>query len=111
LSSPEFAPCRARFSASLTKPVTVNRFRTFAQNRQNGFVGLGKCFVKTSSQVALAGFVRKDGTAILIVEQDATSTLRIADRVHVPEHGRRVREGCSSDLAGYKYIQQVYLGV
>ena len=32
--------------------------------------------------------IRKDGTAILIVEQDATSTLRIADRVYVLEHGR-----------------------
>jgi branched-chain amino acid transport system ATP-binding protein len=55
--------------------------------------------------------IRKDGTAILIVEQDATSTLRITDRVYVLEHGRTIREGRSQDLAGDKYIQQVYLGV
>ena len=55
--------------------------------------------------------IRKDGTAILIVEQDATSTLRIADRVYVLEHGRTVKEGRTSDLAGDEYIRQVYLGV
>ena len=55
--------------------------------------------------------IRRDGTAILIVEQDATSTLRIADRVYVLEHGRTVREGRSSELAGDEYIRQVYLGV
>jgi branched-chain amino acid transport system ATP-binding protein len=55
--------------------------------------------------------IRKDGTAILIVEQDATSTLRITDRVYVLEHGRTIREGRSQDLAGDEYIRQVYLGV
>jgi branched-chain amino acid transport system ATP-binding protein len=55
--------------------------------------------------------IRKDGTAILIVEQDATSTLRIADRVYVLEHGRTVREGTAQEIAGDKYIQQIYLGV
>ncbi|MCA1457243.1 ABC transporter ATP-binding protein [Bradyrhizobium sp. BRP22] len=55
--------------------------------------------------------IRKDGTAILIVEQDATATLRIADRVYVLEHGRTVREGRAKELAGDEYIRQVYLGV
>jgi branched-chain amino acid transport system ATP-binding protein len=55
--------------------------------------------------------IRQDGTAILIVEQDATSTLRIADRVYVLEHGRTVREGRARELAGDEYIRQVYLGV
>jgi branched-chain amino acid transport system ATP-binding protein len=55
--------------------------------------------------------IRQDGTAILIVEQDATSTMRIADRVYVLEHGRTVREGRPSELAGDEYIRQVYLGV
>jgi hypothetical protein len=44
----KFAPCRASFSASLGKPVQVNRFGSFARNRQNGFVALGNCFIKTS---------------------------------------------------------------
>jgi branched-chain amino acid transport system ATP-binding protein len=37
--------------------------------------------------------------------------LRIADRVYVLEHGRTVRGGRSSELAGDEYIRQVYLGV
>ncbi len=55
--------------------------------------------------------IRRDGTAILIVEQDAASTLRIADRVYVLEHGRTVREGRSADLADDEYIRQIYLGI
>jgi branched-chain amino acid transport system ATP-binding protein len=55
--------------------------------------------------------IRRDGTAILIVEQDASSTLRIADRVYVLEHGRTVREGTAQEIASDKYIQQIYLGV
>ena len=52
-----------------------------------------------------------DGTAVLLVEQDATSALRIADRVYVLEHGRTVREGRPQELADEEYIRQVYLGV
>ncbi len=55
--------------------------------------------------------IRKDGTAILIVEQDASSTLRITDRAYVLEHGRTVREGTSSELADDEYIRQIYLGI
>ena len=55
--------------------------------------------------------IRRDGTAILIVEQDATSTLRITDRVYVLEHGRTVREGKASELADDEYIRQIYLGI
>jgi branched-chain amino acid transport system ATP-binding protein len=55
--------------------------------------------------------ITNDGTAVLLVEQDATSTLRIADRVYVLEHGRTVREGRPQDLAGEEYIRQAYLGI
>jgi branched-chain amino acid transport system ATP-binding protein len=55
--------------------------------------------------------ITSDGTAVLLVEQDATSALRIADRVYVLEHGRMVREGRPQELAGEEYIRQVYLGV
>ena len=55
--------------------------------------------------------ITSDGTAVLLVEQDATSALRIADRVYVLEHGRTVREGRPQERAGDEYIRQVYLGV
>jgi hypothetical protein len=34
----------------------VNRFRTFARNRQNGFVALGNCFIKVSLTAAAPFF-------------------------------------------------------
>ncbi len=55
--------------------------------------------------------IQKNGTAILMAEQDAQSALRIADRVYVLEHGRVGREGTSAELAVDDYIRQAYLGV
>jgi branched-chain amino acid transport system ATP-binding protein len=55
--------------------------------------------------------IRRDGTAVLVVEQDAVSTLGIVDRVYVLEHGRVVREGTASALKDDDYIRQIYLGV
>jgi len=55
--------------------------------------------------------IQRDGTAILLVEQDALSALAIATRVYLMEHGRIAREGTSDALAHDDYIRQVYLGV
>ena len=55
--------------------------------------------------------IRDGGTAILLVEQDARSTLAIADRVYVLENGRVSHEGRPSELAGDEQIRQAYLGV
>lgn len=55
--------------------------------------------------------IQRNGTAILMAEQDARSALRIADRVYVLEHGRVGREGTSAELAADDYIRQAYLGV
>ena len=55
--------------------------------------------------------IQRNGTAVLMAEQDAQSALRIADRVYVLEHGRVGREGSSAELAADDYIRQAYLGV
>jgi branched-chain amino acid transport system ATP-binding protein len=55
--------------------------------------------------------IQRNGTAILMAEQDAQSALRIADRIYVLEHGRVGREGSSAELAADDYIRQAYLGV
>lgn len=55
--------------------------------------------------------IRRGGAAILVVEQDAASTLGIVDRAYVLEHGRAVREGSAEAMRGDDYIRQVYLGV
>ena len=48
--------------------------------------------------------IQKDGTAILMAEQDAQSALRIADRVVVLEHGRIGRAGTSAELASMPHV-------
>jgi branched-chain amino acid transport system ATP-binding protein len=55
--------------------------------------------------------IRAAGTAVLLVEQDASATLAIADRVYVLEHGRFAREGTPQALAADDDIRRVYLGV
>jgi branched-chain amino acid transport system ATP-binding protein len=55
--------------------------------------------------------IQQAGTAILLVEQDARSTLAIAERVYVLEHGRVVRGGDADTLASDDDIRRIYLGV
>ena len=55
--------------------------------------------------------IRAAGTAILLVEQDARSTMAIVDRLYILENGRVTREGTAAALAGDEAIRQAYLGV
>lgn len=54
--------------------------------------------------------IRERGTAILLVEQNAAESLRIADRGYVLEHGEVVLTGSSKDLMGNEKVKQSYLG-
>jgi branched-chain amino acid transport system ATP-binding protein len=54
--------------------------------------------------------LRKDGIAILLVEQNARAALRIADRCHVMELGRITLEGSAAELSADKRISDIYLG-
>jgi branched-chain amino acid transport system ATP-binding protein len=55
--------------------------------------------------------IQAGGTAVLLVEQDARSTLAVADRIYVLENGRVSHEGPPSELAEDEQIRQAYLGV
>jgi len=55
--------------------------------------------------------IQRDGTAILLVEQDALSTFAIATRLYVLEHGRVTRGGGSAELSRDDNIRKAYLGV
>ncbi len=55
--------------------------------------------------------IQTAGTAILLVEQDASVAFRVASRIYLLEHGRIVREGGSADLAGDDDVRQIYLGI
>jgi branched-chain amino acid transport system ATP-binding protein len=60
--------------------------------------------------LGLLSDLRDMGLTILLVEQDAKSALRIADRGYVLETGRIVAEGTSGELLNSDRIQKAYLG-
>jgi branched-chain amino acid transport system ATP-binding protein len=56
------------------------------------------------------GELRARGTTILLVEQNAPASLRIADRGYVMETGRTVLEGSSEELLQDREVRRAYLG-
>jgi branched-chain amino acid transport system ATP-binding protein len=58
----------------------------------------------------IIGELRRGGTTILLVEQNARAALRIADRGYVLETGRVVMGGSATELATNSDLQRAYLG-
>jgi branched-chain amino acid transport system ATP-binding protein len=58
----------------------------------------------------LSGIRRELGITILLVEQNASVALGIADYGYLLENGRVVLEGAASELRGRREIQEAYLG-
>lgn len=54
--------------------------------------------------------LRSEGMAILLVEQDAVASLKIADRGYVMEMGRIVFEGTAKNLIDNDKVRQAYVG-
>ena len=54
--------------------------------------------------------INSEGTAVLLVEQNATMALAIAHTGYVVEHGKVVRDGTAADLSRDKDVQEFYLG-
>ena len=54
--------------------------------------------------------IRKTGTTILLVEQNAHMALTVADRAYVLETGRIVMGGASAELKNNTDVQRAYLG-
>jgi branched-chain amino acid transport system ATP-binding protein len=54
--------------------------------------------------------IREEGTAILLVEQNARAALKVADYGYVMEAGRIVLEGRADDLAADDRVRTAYLG-
>ncbi|MGH9136929.1 MAG: ABC transporter ATP-binding protein [Acidimicrobiales bacterium] len=55
--------------------------------------------------------INEQGTSVLLVEQNATMALQIADQGYVLEHGRVVKDGAGKELLADRDIQEFYLGV
>jgi branched-chain amino acid transport system ATP-binding protein len=54
--------------------------------------------------------INRQGTTVLLVEQNASAALRLAARAYVLETGRIVMQGAASDLANDPGIRKAYLG-
>ena len=55
--------------------------------------------------------LRNENMTVLIVEQNVNTTLAIADRAYVMEHGRIVMEGTAGELSGNEHIKKMYMGI
>jgi branched-chain amino acid transport system ATP-binding protein len=52
----------------------------------------------------------KTGTAVVLVEQNVSAVLKIADRAVLMKEGKVVQEGSAAELAGNEKIRLAYLG-
>lgn len=71
-------------------------------------LGLAPLVVENMAEVIKD--IHRQGTSILLVEQNAFVALRLAERAYVLETGRVVKEGASKDLVSDDYVRQAYLG-
>lgn len=71
-------------------------------------MGLAPMIVQTIFEVIAE--INRDGVAVLLVEQNAASALRIAGRGYVLETGQVVLAGAAADLLADDRVRQAYLG-
>jgi branched-chain amino acid transport system ATP-binding protein len=55
--------------------------------------------------------VHREGTAVLLVEQNVATALRVAERAYVLEEGRMVADGTPDELMARDEIRRAYLGI
>jgi branched-chain amino acid transport system ATP-binding protein len=71
-------------------------------------LGLAPLLVREIFRVS--GELRRRGTTILVVEQNARAALELADRAYVMEAGQVVLEGATDALGADERVQRAYLG-
>ena len=71
-------------------------------------MGLAPIFVEGIFELILK--IRDTGKTILLIEQNASMALSIADRAYVLETGKITMEGKGSDLLNDENVKKVYLG-
>jgi branched-chain amino acid transport system ATP-binding protein len=71
-------------------------------------LGLAPALVETT--FGIIADIRRRGTTVLMVEQNAYLALRMADRAYVMETGRIVLEGTARELLDDDHVRRAYLG-
>jgi branched-chain amino acid transport system ATP-binding protein len=71
-------------------------------------LGLAPTVVETT--FAIIGDIRRSGTTVLMVEQNARLALRMADRGYVMESGHIVLSGAARELLHNDHVRAAYLG-
>jgi branched-chain amino acid transport system ATP-binding protein len=71
-------------------------------------LGLAPTMVEAVFEI-IAG-IQREGTAVLMVEQNAYMALRLASRAYVMETGRIALEGPARALVGDEHVRRAYLG-
>lgn len=71
-------------------------------------LGLSPLLVQEIGKIVLD--INRDGTSVLLVEQNARLALRLANRGYILETGRLVEEGDTTDLLEGDLVKRAYLG-
>jgi branched-chain amino acid transport system ATP-binding protein len=74
-------------------------------------LSLGLAPVIIESLVEIIAQINRDGTTILIVEQDVQTALELASRGYVLETGQVTLRGPASDLLDDERVRRAYLGI
>jgi len=72
-------------------------------------LGLSPLLTKTILDTVLT--IRKEGTTVLLVEQNLIQALKISDRGYILETGRIVQTGTGTELLQDEQIKKKYLGI
>jgi branched-chain amino acid transport system ATP-binding protein len=72
-------------------------------------LGLSPLLVKSIFDVIVE--INRQGTSVLLVEQNVFQSLRIANRAYVLETGRVVLAGSGPELLGNEHVKRAYLGI
>jgi branched-chain amino acid transport system ATP-binding protein len=71
-------------------------------------LGLAPTVVETTFEIIAD--IRRRGTTVLMVEQNAYLALRMADRAYVMETGRIALAGAARDMLDDDHVRRAYLG-
>ena len=73
-------------------------------------VGLSPLMVERVFETVEA-LARREGLTVVMVEQNVTEALEVADRAYILDHGRIVRDGDAMTLQQDRNIQETYMGL